>query len=354
MAITGKTIAELDSLASPTGGELLVVQVGSENKKVTVTAVAGVVDTTYEVANSNADGLMSSAHYDKLAGIDAGATKNSAGTNVTIDASGVISATDTTYTNATTSVAGLLSASDKTKLDGIAANATANSADSYLLDRNNHTGSQPIGSITGLSAALTNKLEEADLEGTSILSTSVSSGKVLIAQGDGTSAWGTVSAENSTGEDNVQSDWNESNNASDAYIKNKPTLATVATSGSYADLSGKPTKLSDFSNDAGFVTTDTTYTAGTNVSITDGVISATDTTYSPATDLVNGLMSAADKSKLDNIEEGAASLSAGTNIEIDAGFINATIPRATASLDGGLRANLVGTVLYLTNNGVNA
>lgn len=42
-------------------------------------------------------------------------------------------------------------------------------------------------------------------------------------------------------EANVQSDWNESNASSDAYIKNKPALANVATSGSYDDLTNKPT-----------------------------------------------------------------------------------------------------------------
>ena len=40
---------------------------------------------------------------------------------------------------------------------------------------------------------------------------------------------------------NVQSDWNETNTSSDAYIKNKPVLKTVATSGSYNDLTNKPT-----------------------------------------------------------------------------------------------------------------
>lgn len=40
---------------------------------------------------------------------------------------------------------------------------------------------------------------------------------------------------------NVQSDWNQLDNTKDDYIKNKPTLSTVATSGSYNDLSNKPT-----------------------------------------------------------------------------------------------------------------
>jgi hypothetical protein len=39
----------------------------------------------------------------------------------------------------------------------------------------------------------------------------------------------------------VQSDWSQSDNTQVDFIKNKPSLATVATSGSYADLSNKPT-----------------------------------------------------------------------------------------------------------------
>lgn len=40
---------------------------------------------------------------------------------------------------------------------------------------------------------------------------------------------------------NVQSDWNQEDNSKDDYIKNKPNLAAVATSGSYTDLNDKPT-----------------------------------------------------------------------------------------------------------------
>ena len=40
---------------------------------------------------------------------------------------------------------------------------------------------------------------------------------------------------------NVQSDWNVTDSTSDAFIKNKPTFATVAISGSYNDLTNKPT-----------------------------------------------------------------------------------------------------------------
>lgn len=39
----------------------------------------------------------------------------------------------------------------------------------------------------------------------------------------------------------VQSDWSQADTSAVDYIKNKPILATVATSGTYNDLSGKPT-----------------------------------------------------------------------------------------------------------------
>ena len=38
----------------------------------------------------------------------------------------------------------------------------------------------------------------------------------------------------------VQSDWAETNTESVSYIKNKPTLSIVATSGNYDDLLNKP------------------------------------------------------------------------------------------------------------------
>lgn len=54
---------------------------------------------------------------------------------------------------------------------------------------------------------------------------------------------------------NVQSDWNATSGPE--AILNKPTLATVATSGLYSDLFGTPTiptKVSDLTNDAGYTT----------------------------------------------------------------------------------------------------
>jgi hypothetical protein len=92
---------------------------------------------------------------------------------------------------ATTALDGLMVAADKAKLDGIAAQATKNATDATLLARANHTGEQAQSTITGLVAAL--------------------AGKATATQG-------------AKAETAVQPE----------------DLATVATSGAYADLTGKP------------------------------------------------------------------------------------------------------------------
>ena len=66
----------------------------------------------------------------------------------------------------------------------------------------------------------------------------------------------------------AQADWTEADSTSPAYIQHKPNLATVATSGAYNDLSGKPTipsKTSDLTNDSNFLTSSTLPIAGSGV-----------------------------------------------------------------------------------------
>ena len=53
--------------------------------------------------------------------------------------------------------AGVLSAADKTKINGVASGATVNQSDATLLSRANHTGAQPIASVSGLQSALDGK-----------------------------------------------------------------------------------------------------------------------------------------------------------------------------------------------------
>lgn len=88
-------------------------------------------------------------------------------------------------------------------------------------------------------------------------------------------------------------------------VLNKPTFATVATSGSYNDLSNKPTIPTV--NDATLTITQNGTSVGTftaNAS-SNKTIALTDTTYSNATTSAAGLMSSADKTKLNGIATGA-------------------------------------------------
>lgn len=145
------------------GIELGFVQMGKKYPVVTSSRKAYVevpwVNTTYDVVNSDTDGLMSSEDKIKLDSIESGANKYvlpnatastlggvKIGDNITIS-SGVISltkanvtnalgytppTTNTTYTNATTSSDGLMSSEDKTKLNGIAEGANKTTINNTL------------------------------------------------------------------------------------------------------------------------------------------------------------------------------------------------------------------------------
>lgn len=63
--------------------------------------------------------------------------------------------TDATLTLAGGTNAGLMSPADFTKLAGVQAGSTANSSDATLLARANHTGTQAVGTITGLGSLAT-------------------------------------------------------------------------------------------------------------------------------------------------------------------------------------------------------
>lgn len=58
------------------------------------------------------------------------------------------------FVNPVVSVAVPISQANANKLETVQVGATANQTDSYLLNRSNHTGSQPISSVSGLSTAL--------------------------------------------------------------------------------------------------------------------------------------------------------------------------------------------------------
>ena len=115
------------------------------------------------VLASNNAGLVIEPDGDPLAagGGGGGATNLS----VTASPTGVTVASDTgtdaTLPLANGTNAGLMAPAQVTKLAGIADGATANAADADLRNRSTHTGTQAIGTITGLATALNAKAAKA-------------------------------------------------------------------------------------------------------------------------------------------------------------------------------------------------
>lgn len=72
--------------------------------------------------------------------------------------------------------AGFMTGADKTKLDGIAAGATANSSDAFLLTRGNHTGTQTASTISDFASASRAQAEAELVAGTNVTITPSGSG----------------------------------------------------------------------------------------------------------------------------------------------------------------------------------
>ena len=111
-----------------------------------------------------------------------------------------------------------------------------------------------------------------------------------------------------TGEANVQSDWSETNTASDAFILNKPTIPSIPTDEQIGDkaFSNPPTTLTDDEKEAArtAIGAGTGTGTGTLTSVsTDTTITGDGTTGSPLA--VANPFTDADETKLDGIAAGA-------------------------------------------------
>ena len=207
------------------------------------------------------------------------------------------------------------------------------------------------GDITDIQGDITEIINKNNQQDTEIASkfelpTGGTTGQVLKKQADGTMGW--------ANDNDTVVTWDT--------LSGKPTLATVATSGSYNDLTDKPTIPSQYvlptaSSSTkggifiGYAETGQNYPVELDSSSKAYVnVPWVNTTYNNASSSAAGLMSSADKTKLDGIQAGADAvsftrdLSSGTKI----GTINingtSTDIYAPASASGGSTVTYTPTV----------
>lgn len=312
VAADGKT----DTLELIAGSNVTLTP-DATNDTVTIAAT----DTTYSNATTSAAGLMSSADKTKLDGIATGAQVNQdgyayvkvkvgssttsipassatdqitfiQGSNVTLTPNAssktvTIAATDTTYSGATTSTAGLMSAADKTKLDSIEAGAEVNQ---------NAFSNIKVGSTTVAADAKTDTLEF--IAGANVtLTPDATTDTVTISATDTTysnattSAAGLMSASDKTKLDSVEEYAQYNQNAYSTLGFRIPSQSGQMMMWKYVPADSQSARLDfDSGSNIAFAYDET------NRIIT---VSATDTTYSNATQSAAGLMSSTDKTKLD-------------------------------------------------------
>lgn len=234
--------------------------------------------------------------------------------------------TDTTYSAASTSAAGLMSASDKSKLDGIASGANA-----YTL---------PAATSSALGGVKS---------GTDI--TVDSSGNVSVKDDSHNHVISNV--------DGLQ----------DALDGKSNTGHTHNYAGS-ASAGGAATSANKLNTDAGSATNPVYFANGVPVKTTYTLAKSvpsdakfTDTTYGAASTSADGLMSAADKSKLDGIATGAnaythptshpASMITGLATVATSGKVS-DLSGTTAVSKGGTGKTTLTSGSYLVGNGTSA
>ena len=307
-------------------------------------AVPPDTNTTYSVATTSKDGLMSSEDKTKLDGIASGANKythpsytarNAGFYKITVNNQGHVTAVtsvaksditalgipaqDTTYDAATTSEAGLMSAADKTKLNGIATGANKYTHPSYT---QRSSGLYKITVDTSGHVSAVSAVTKTDITNLGIPAQDTNTWVAL--KGATSSAAGTAGyvPAPSAGASNryLRSDgtWAVPPDTNTTY-----SVATTSTNGlmSAADkvkLNGIATNANNYThptftarsaglykitvNNNGHVTA---ATAVAKSDITALGIPAQDTRYSAATTSKAGLMSASDKVKLNGIHSGA-------------------------------------------------
>lgn len=375
----GVTTIEADNTSDGitiVGSSNVTVTPDAASKKITIEAK----DTTYEAATSTAPGLMSATDKAKLDGIVLNANKYELpvattdvlggvkqGENITIAEDGTISSKNTEYGIVTTTKEGLMSAGDKEKLDGIAANATRVLVDAELSSTSenaiqnkavkaaldgksdsDHTHEYIPNSQKGVANGVATLDENGQVPATQL--PSYVDDVIEVANYDALPETGETGKIYVTFDDNLTYRWGGT-----AYVEISKSLA-IGTTGSTAAAGNHrhdnaTTEADGFMSTAmveklngiesganAYVLPEASTTqlggikVGKNLTITNGVLDATDTIYEDATTSTSGLMSGADKTKLDGIADGATKVIVDT--ELSNSSINAIQNKAVkAALD---------------------
>ena len=318
------------------------------------------------VASATANGLMSSAHFSKVEGIAAGAEVNQnafsnitvgsttiaadaktdtltlvAGSNVTItpDATNdkiTITATDTTYSAGTG-----ISISSGKAISNSGVRSVSSGATNGTISVNTGGTSAEVA-VAGLGSAAYTASSAYDAAGAA--NTALNSAKTY-TDGKIDAIMGTGAAEtlDTIGEISAAITANqgvlETLNAAIVTSDERTSWNTAATNAAKARF--KTVKVAGTSLVADSVEDTLTITAGSNITLTPTAssdsfsISATDTTYDAATTTAAGLMSAADKAKLDGIAENANNYSLPTASSSTLGGVKTT---STVTSTSGLTA----------------
>lgn len=247
----------------------------------------------------------------------------------------------------------------KDKLDNIQAGATANQTDAYLLNRANHTGTQPSSTITGLATVATtgsyNDLTgKPSIPAGTVTSVGLSAPTGFSVSGSPVTGSGTLALTFASGYSipttAKQGQWDQAygwgDHASAGYALSS-SLATVATTGSYNDLSNKPAlgtaaaaNIGDFATAAQGAKADTALqpaAIGVTVQGYSAVLSGTTASFTTAL-----------KSKLDGIAAGAtANTGTVTSVQV-------TVPTGLQASGGPVTSSGTITISYASGYAIPA
>jgi hypothetical protein len=340
----------------------------------TVTSSTG-SNTTLAAATTTNAGVFVATDKAKLDGIAAGAQVNVA-TNLgytSAASNGVVTSstgTNATVPAATTSIAGLLTSADKTKLDGVATGATANTGTVTSVAASAGTGISVSGSPITTSGTLTitntapHQATNLGITGTGDTRTITSStGTNVTVPVATTTTAGWLSTADKSKLDGVQAGAQvnvgtnlgssgtggtrtiTSSTGSDTSITFTTTDLGAVPTGRLVSTSGIATGGGDLSANRTINVPGTNIAQGTRTATSVPITSSTGSNgaLDIATTTLAGVMSSADKTKLDGIQAGAQ-VNVATNLTYTAaassGTVNsstgsnATVPAATTTLAG--------------------